>query len=35
MNASSTIYTNYVVRLYYIKKLEKELKKLRIKKVDI
>ena len=32
MNTSSAIYGNYVITLYYIKKLEKELKKLQPKK---
>jgi len=31
MNVSGAIHANYVVALYYIKKLEKELKKLRTK----
>lgn len=35
MNTSSAIYANYVVGLYYIKKLEGELKKLRRKKVKV
>lgn len=32
MNTSDAIYSNYIIALFYIKKLEIELKKLRTKK---